>query len=568
MLQTLTIRDFVIVDILNLEFEPGFTVLTGETGAGKSILIDALSLALGARAEGGVTRAACDKAEISATFNIAHNADANDWLQANEIDVDDAQLILRRVIYADGRTRAFINGIAATVQQLKDLGEYLVDIYSQNAHHSLLKLTTQRSILDTFAGMSEPAQQLATHYKVWHKLHLQRIELEKNSAAYADELAELRDKNRELAQLGVDAENWQQEWDDLQLEHVRLSHGASLLSGTEEARALLSEDELSAMRLLSQVQHKLQSLREFDTDLGEAVESLDAAIIGLEELDRFLNRYLQRTELDPERLNDVETRIQANYNAARKYRVRPEELANLLSAGKLRMMELESFVNDGELARQEALALKACSELANKLSTGRASAGKVLSQKITQEMQRLSLSGGQFQVQLTPQELSASGLEQIEFLVAGHPGVAARPLNKVASGGELSRISLAIRVATAQQGSVATMIFDEVDVGIGGGVAEVVGQLLKKLAEETTVATNAIQEPVSQRQVLVITHLPQVASQGKQHLRVSKSLVGNQTLSTIEALDDAMRIEEIARMLGGIEITDTTRQHASEMLGF
>lgn len=561
MLQTLSIRDFVIVDTLNLEFEHGFTVLTGETGAGKSILIDALSLALGARAESGVTRAGCDKAEISATFYIAHNLDANNWLQANEIDVDDAQLILRRLMYADGRTRAFINGIATTVQQLKELGEFLVDIYSQNAHHALLKLSTQRTILDAFAGLDDTVQQLASYYKTWYKFHVQRIEVEKNSAAYADELAELRDKNRELAQLGLGSESWQEEWEALQQEHVRLSHGASLFSGCEEARELLSEGELSAMRLLSQVQHKLQDLREFDTTLDEAVESLDSAVIGLEEVDRFLNRYLQHTELDPERLNEVEARIQANHNVARKYRVRPEELANLLMSGKLRLAELESFANDGELAKQEALALSVCNELAKKLSAGRALAGKALSQKIMQEMQRLSLSGGQFQVQLTAQDLTATGLEQVEFLVAGHAGVAARPLKKVASGGELSRISLAIRVATAQQGSVGTMIFDEVDVGIGGGVAEVVGQLLKQLAEASTLTT-------SQRQVLVITHLPQVASQGAQHLRVSKSQLNNQTLSTIEVLDKPMRVEEIARMLGGIEITETTRQHASEMLGF
>lgn len=572
MLQTLTIRDFVIVDTLNLEFECGFTVLTGETGAGKSILIDALSLALGARAESGVTRAGCDKAEISATFNISKNIEANHWLQANEIDADDAELILRRVMYADGRTRAFINGIAATVQQLKELGEFLVDIYSQNAHHALLKLSTQRTILDAFAGLTETAQKLAVQYKAWHKLHLQRIELEKNSAKYADELAELRDKNRELTQLGLDVSTWQEEWEALQIEHVRLSHSASLLSGTEEARELLSEGELSAMHLLAQLQHKLHDLREFDNSLNEAVETLDSAVISLEEIDRFLNRYLQRTELDPERLNEVEARLQANHSAARKYRVRPEELVDLLRAGKLRMLQLEGFANDAGLAKQEAIALGVCNDLAKSLSAARVLAGKELSQKITQEMQCLSLSGGQFQVDLTPQELTATGFEQVEFLVAGHAGVTARSLNKVASGGELSRISLAIRVATAQQGSVATMIFDEVDVGIGGGVAEVVGQLLKKLAEETadyqSKAHSQNKELDSQRQVLVITHLPQVASQGAQHLRVSKSLVGNQTLSTIEVLNDDMRIEEIARMLGGIEITETTRQHAVEMLGF
>ena len=564
MLQTLFIRDFVIVDTLNLEFERGFTVLTGETGAGKSILIDALSLALGARAEGGVTRAGSDKAEISATFNIVQNTEALAWLQANELMGEDSELILRRVMYADGRSRAFINGMAATVVQLKELGEFLVDIYSQNAHHSLLKLSTQRSVLDEYAGLSASALALANDYKTWHRLHLQRLEVEKNSAAYADELAELRDQNRELSQLGLDANTWLEEWEALQNEHVRLSHGASLLSGTEEARELLSEGELSALRLLSQVQHKLQSLSEFDVSLTEALESLDSAVISLEDIDRFLNRYLQRSELDPQRLNEVEALIQSLHNAARKHRIRPEELPNLLAQGQARMAELTLFANDGELAKQEAEALAKYNALAKKISAGRMSAAQQLGIKISAEMQRLSLSGGKFEVQLTPQAIAATGLEQVEFLVAGHAGVAPRSLSKVASGGELSRISLAIRVATAQQGSVPTMIFDEVDVGIGGGVAEVVGQLLKKLAEDTSQQEGA----GHQRQVLVITHLPQVASQGSHHLRVSKSQLNEQTLSTIEVLDNALRVEEIARMLGGIALTDTTRQHATEMLGF
>ena len=578
MLQTLTIRDFVIVNVLNLEFERGFTVLTGETGAGKSILIDALSLALGARAETGVTRAGCDKAEISATFNIAQNTEANGWLKTNEIDIDDAQLILRRVMYADGRTRAFINGIAATVQQLKELGEFLVDIYSQNAHHALLKLSTQRAVLDEFSGLTDTAQQLVTAYQHWNTLHQQGLTIQKNAAIYADELAELRDKNRDLIQLGVDTPNWQEDWDALQQEHSRLSNGASLLSGTQAILELLSEGELSAIRLLSQVQHKLQDLREFDHSLDEAVESLDSVLISVEEIDRFLNRYVQRTELDPQRLNEVELRIQANYQAARKYRVRPEELPSLLDTGQQRMAELEAFTNDGALAKQAVIALDECNRLAKKLSAGRALAANTLSEKITAEMQRLSLSGGQFVVQLSPQALAANGLEQVEFLVAGHAGVAPKPLSKVASGGELSRISLAIRVVTAQQHSVATMIFDEVDVGIGGGVAEVVGQLLKTLAQESPALAKQPDKQVdkqpnaqlqfNQRQVLVITHLPQVASQGAQHLRVSKSQLDNQTLSTIVALNQSQRIDEIARMLGGIEITDTTRQHASEMLGF
>ncbi len=549
MLQSLSIRDFVIVSKLDLEFHRGFTVLTGETGAGKSILIDALSLALGARAEGGVTRVGCDKAEISVMFDIADHADAQTWLQQSELESDAGELVLRRVMYADGRSRGFINGTPVTVQQLKDIGELLVDIYSQNAHHSLLKLAIQRQILDEFGGMTATAAEVAVKYKHWHHLHELRVSLEKNAAAYADELAELRDSTRELTQLGFAVE----EWDELQQEHVRLSNGAELIRNGEACLELLSEGELSALNLLAQIQHKLQEMHAYDASLNEAVETLDTGMIQLQEASRFISRYVQHVDLDPSRLAEVEARIQAIHAAARKYRVTVEELPDLLNTFQARMAELAEVEDSSALAEQEAQALHAYTVLAEQLSAGRKRAADALHEKITAEMQRLSLSGGKFVVELTPQQPGANGLEQVEFMVAGHAGVAARPLNKVASGGELSRISLAIRVVTAQQGIVPTMIFDEVDVGIGGGVAEVVGNLLKQLGVE--------------RQVLVITHLPQVAALGQHHLKVSKSLVDGQTLSKIAQLDDAQRIEEIARMLGGLEITETTRRHATEMLG-
>ena len=556
MLQSLSIRDFVIVNQLDLEFDVGFTVLTGETGAGKSILIDALSLALGARGEGGVTRTGCDKAEINALFNIANNLDAKQWLADAEIENDENELILRRLIFADGRSRAFINGIAVTVAQLKDLGELLVDIYSQNAHHSLLKSATQRSVLDNFGGLSDLTLQVSIQFKIWDSLNKQRLEIEKNASAYADELAELRDNTSELVQISLSAS----EWDELQQEHLRLSNGAGLITGGEECRELLSEGELSAMQLLVKAQHKLQTLCEFDPAMTEAAETLDSAIIQLEETSRFLNRYIQRAELDPEQLAKLDSRIQSIHNTARKFRVKPEELADLLLKSQNRVAELEQFVNDGEIAKQETQALANYMHFAKQLSESRKLAGAKLGSQISGEMQHLSLSGGKFEVLFTEQQPSSNGLEQVEFLVAGHAGVIARPLSKVASGGELSRISLAIRVVTAQKESIPTMIFDEVDVGIGGGVAEVVGKLLKQLGE---VQGN---NNLVQRQVLVITHLPQVAALGTQHMRVSKSLVDGQTLSTIVTLNEEARVQEVARMLGGVEITDTTRQHAKEML--
>ncbi len=547
MLQSLSIRDFVIVEALDLEFRQGFTTLTGETGAGKSILIDALSLALGERNDGAVIRAGAEKADISATFSI--NNQANEWLENNALEGAPV-LVLRRVIYGDGRSRGFINGTAATIGQLKDLGEYLVDIYSQNAHHSLLKTSTQRQILDEFAGNTALANQVATLYKSWHQLHLQRLEIEKNSATFADELAELRDKTRELQQLGFAAD----EWAELQAEHHRLANGASLLGGLEACIALLDDNEPAAMSMLAQVQQKLAGLVEFDEKLKEAADDVDSALIQLEEASRSLNRYLQRAELDPARLAEVENRIQAVHNVSRKYRSKPEELPGLLNVCQARMIELESFTNDGALAKLEAEALSAYQASAKQLSADRQAAAKTLSQKISAEMQRLSLSGGRFEVALQACEASASGLETVEFLVAGHAGVEPRPLNKVASGGELSRISLALHVTTAAQNTVPCMIFDEVDVGIGGGVAEVVGQLLKQLGSE--------------RQVLVITHLPQVAAQAAQHLQVSKTQTNGATLSHIQVLNQTERVEEIARMLGGIQITDITRNHAKEMLGF
>ena len=551
MLQALSIRDFIIVESLDLEFLSGFTTLTGETGAGKSILIDALSLALGERNDGAVIRAGAERADISATF--LSNQNANIWLAENELNSSALEaapvLVLRRVIYADGRSRGFINGVAVTIGQLKELGEMLVDIYSQNAHHSLLKTNTQRQILDEFAGSLEMANQVAKQYKTWANLHQQRLEAEKNSSAYADELAELRDKTRELKQLGFSAEDWQ----ELQAEHHKLANGAALLSGLEACIATLSENEPAVESMLAQVQNKLIGLVEFDPQLKEAADGVDSALIQIEEATRALNRYLQRAELDPERLNEVENRIQAVHNTARKYRSKPEDLVEMLATDLARMAQLESFANDGALAKLETEALASYQASAKQLSAKRQTAAKTLSLKISAEMQRLSLSGGKFDVALTACEATINGLETVEFLVAGHAGVEPRALNKVASGGELSRISLALHVTTASQGSVPCMIFDEVDVGIGGGVAEVVGQLLKQLGAE--------------RQVLVITHLPQVAAQAAQHLQVSKTQTNGATLSHIQVLDKTERVEEIARMLGGLNITETTREHAKEMLG-
>ena len=558
MLHSLSVRDFIIVKQLDLEFNAGYTVLTGETGAGKSILIDALSLALGARGEGGICRAGCEKAEISAIFSIQDNLDAQQWMHDAELSEDAGELLLRRVMYADGRSRAFVNGTTVTVAQLKELGELLLDIYSQNAHHSLLKPVTQRNVLDQFAGLSELALQVAEQFKAWHKLNQQRLEAEKNASVYARELTELQETVQVLTDLAMTAEDWAQ----LQQEHLRLSNAADLMSGGAACRDLLSEGEQSAQRLLSKVRYKLENLSEYDGALQEAMETLDSAMIQLAETDRFLNHYLQDAELDPAKLAALDEKIQSVHGLSRKYRVPPEALEALLQQSQKRMDELALYANDDALAKLEAQAWASYQAYAEQLSAGRQLAARELSEKISAQMQDLSLAGGRFEVALSPQSAAASGLELVEFLVAGHAGVAPRPLNKVASGGELSRISLAIRVVTAHKENVPTMIFDEVDVGIGGGVAEVVGRLLKQLgvpAASQTGQTHA-------RQVLVITHLPQVAALASWHMQVSKSQQDGQTLSHISQLDHEARVEEIARMLGGLAITETTRQHAREML--
>lgn len=550
MLLNLSILDFVIVDKMSLDFKSGFSALTGETGAGKSILIDALSLALGQRNEGGVVRLHQDKADISAIFDIQHNNEVIDWLQENELESENAELILRRVIHADGKSRAFINGKVATLQQLKELGESLVDIYSQNSHHSLLKLSSQRQILDNFGGHNDLAAETYRLYQTWHKLHIQKIEYEKNAQIYSDELAELRDKLRELKQLAFTFIDWE----TLQQDHSMMSHGNELIENINFCIEVLEKDDTAISNRLHLVQQKISHSVAIDEKLKESSDLIDSIHIQTEELIRSLNRYLQKVDLDPERLKDIEARIQAIHNFGRKHRIKTEEFEPTLISWQARMDELESFQSDDGIDAKEKVALEAFNQKADLLTQARKKAAETLGQNITDAMQKLSFSHGRFEVKLTPQEPSLHGLEQIEFLAAPHLGAEARPIHKAASGGELSRLSLAIRVASISKANVPCMIFDEVDVGIGGSVAEIVGKLLKELGSH------------DQRQVLVITHLPQVASLAIHHYRVSKTQENNQTLSHIHLMDEKMRVDEIARMLGGISITDTTREHAKEML--
>jgi DNA repair protein RecN (Recombination protein N) len=552
MLRTLTIRDFVIVDTIELEFSNGFTVLTGETGAGKSILIDALQLALGGRGDASMVREGAARADISADFALTQAASI--WLEQNEFETDEGGALLRRVIDNAGRSKSYINGIAATASQLRELGELLVDIHGQHAHQSLLKLDAQRALLDNQVAVRDPgasaqAQEVARTYKAWKALARQREEFETNAKNVLLERERLEWQVGELDKLAVKPG----EWAEITNEHSRLSHAASLIEGAQEALEALSESEQPILSQLSSLNLKLSKLAGVDADLQAVLDCMEPARIQLQEAVYALNTYVDKVELDPDRLAQVDARMDAIHSTARKFRVAPEELPEEHATLKAKLQQLADASDVDGLRKQEEKAKAVYLAAAQKLSATRAQAAQRLSSQVSEAMQELSMSGGRFVVALNPCEPAAYGIEQVEFLVAGHAGVAPRPLAKVASGGELARISLAISVITANATTVPTLIFDEVDTGIGGGVAEVVGRLLKRLGQS--------------RQVLCVTHLPQVASQANQHFQVAKGTTdGGKTVSRIDVLDNKARVEEVARMLGGIEITETTRKHARELL--
>jgi len=548
MLRTLSIRDFVIVDTIELEFSAGFTVFTGETGAGKSILIDALTLALGGRGDASVVREGAAKADITADFAANEAADA--WLAANEFAVEEGGALLRRVIDNAGRSKAYINGIAATATQLRDLGDLLVDIHGQHAHQSLLKTDAQRGLLDGQAGADVQVRAVSAAYKAWRALAKQVEEFETNAANVLYERERLEWQVNELEKLAVK----NGEWNEVSNEHSRLSHAASLLEGAQEALALLSEaDQQPIISQLSSLNQKLGKLAGVDSGLQTIVDLIEPARIQLQEAVYALNDYLDRVDLDPQRLHTVEARMEAIHSAARKFRVSEDQLPQEYEQLSARLAQMADASDIDGLRQQEQQLKAQYMTQAQQLSATRNTAARQLSDAVTQAMQDLSMTGGRFEIALHAGEPSAHGLEQVEFLVAGHAGVAPRSLAKVASGGELARIALAISVITSNATTVPTLIFDEVDSGIGGGVAEVVGRLLRRLGQ--------------QRQVLCVTHLPQVASQAGQHFQVAKGTLENgKTASRIEVLDAKARVEEVARMLGGLEITATTRKHARELL--
>ena len=550
MLVHLSVRDFAIVDTLELAFSPGFTALTGETGAGKAILIDALALALGERADAEQIRQGCDRADVAAEFSVDGFDDLSRWISEQALEGDPGVLLLRRVVERGGRSRAFINGHAATLAQLREIGDQLVDIHGQHAHQSLLRQAMQRQILDAHAGLPALAREVSEGYRRWQQLVKARLEHESRSAVREREREQLSWQVDELSGLSL----LPGEWESVQSEHSRLAHAASLIEGARAALDALSESDSAMLGSLSGALARLRTLVVYDESLADVLALLESSQAQAQEAVYALRHYSGRIELDPQRLHGVEQRMEAIHGVARKYRVKPEGLTDLLADLRERLQELEIASDLEALTEKERAASVHYRECARKLSAGRKKAATKLSSEVTAVMRELAMTGGRFEIALRAlQEGGASGNEDVEFLVAADAGTEPRPLAKVASGGELSRISLAIQVITSREAAVPTLIFDEVDAGIGGAVAEVVGKRLRALGEA--------------RQVLCVTHLPQVAAQAVQQWSVEKALDGEGTKSRVRRLDHRARVEEIARMLGGVEVTATTRRHAAEMLG-
>lgn len=549
MLRALFVNQFVIVDRLELEFDSGFTVLTGETGAGKSILIDALDLLLGGKADANVVRQGAAKADLSAAFDVKNCALARQWCEANEIDTSE-DLILRRTIDSSGKSKAWVSGQPVTITQLREIGELLIDIHGQHAHQALMKPNAQRLLLDEHAGLTALAREVA---ESWRELHKTRTALHEASEK-ARELSEIKErlqwKIEEVSALKLAPD----EWPNLSDEQRRLSHAAELIGAAESSRHELDEMEESIISRCEKLSAKLSSLLEKDDRLKPAVDSLDSAVIHLREALDSLTHYLDRADLDPARLAEVESRLDAIFTAARKLKTKPESLLEVLESSEKELAQAEQAADIKALAalaqKQEGHYLA----IAQKLSAERIKACKKLSKDVTAWFAELSMTGMSFEAAYENRESpAASGLEDIVFLLKGHASASAQPIHKVASGGELSRISLAISVVTTAANAISTLIFDEVDSGIGGNVGHTVGKLLRSLGET--------------RQVLCVTHLPQVAARGHHHLRVvKKSAKDGAPLSELTLLHADARVDEIARMLGDEGAKTTSREHAKSLL--
>lgn len=549
-LTSLFVRDFAIVRQLELELGAGLTVLTGETGAGKSILVDALALSLGARADAGNIRHGGDSAEILASFQLLPDDDATAWLENQTLN-DGVVCITRRIIYRDKPSRAYINGRPVTVQMLRELGIMLVDIHGQHEHQSLMRRETQRRVLDAYAGIQAQVSQVSGLYDQLQSLRDRHDTLFRASEDRAARVDMLGYQINELEALDTSGS----EYEELEIEQRKLAHANELIEGVHiVAQTLYEAEDSSIGNLLAQCMQRLDALATYAPDIGDIRSLLDEAMVRIEEAGLQLNQKLDSLELDPQRLHWVEQRIEAMLDLARKHRCDAAELPQKLEVLTAELGELEnSDANLAELESQISEVQVEYRKRAGEISSLRRAAADRLSAAVTGNMQELSMAGGQFLVhaESIPGEFTRFGTDRIEYQVSANPGQPLRPLGRVASGGELSRISLALQVEIAAVGRVPTLVFDEVDVGIGGGVAEIVGQKLRLLGQS--------------RQVLCITHLPQVASQGLAHLQIDKN-DRDGVFVDVRPLDGAAREDEIARMLGGIKITDKTRAHAKDML--
>jgi len=549
-LRVLAIRDYVIVERVEIEAGAGFTVLTGETGAGKSILVDALEMLVGGRADASVVREGAERAELSAEFDIAERGPLVEWLTENGLEGDRGTLILRRTIDRGGRSRCFVNGHAATLAQARAAGEWLLDIHGQHAHQSLLRAAAQRELLDAHAGIVAQAAECADAFRDWRRLEALAAQ---EAAAFEEREAERRDLVERVATLDKLAAA-EGEWEAVSADQSRLAHGSSLVAGAQSSLEALTESEGASVAQLAAVASRLRTLSGHDPALQPIAELLESAHAQADEAARELRHYASRIDLDPAALRRAEARIEALHAAARRFRVRPEDLHAYAAAQRERLAELDLAGDPDALRREVGAARDRVLALAAKLSAKRRAAAAALSRAVSAAMQKLAMAGGRFAVELRALESPAAhGLEDVEFQVASHESLPLRPLARVASGGELSRISLAIQLVAARSSPVPTLLFDEIDSGIGGAVAEIVGKSLARLGAE--------------RQVLCVTHLPQVAAQGGAQWTVTKSGGRGRIQCTVRRLDREERIEELARMLGGTSITATTRRHATEMLG-
>ncbi|WP_296490134.1 DNA repair protein RecN [Rhodoferax sp.] len=543
-LKRMVLRDFVIVSELDLEFGNQFTVLTGETGAGKSILIDALQLVTGGRADVNLIREGCSRCEASAEFDSTPGV--RQWLEEAGFEPD-VTLLLRRTLDAQGKSRGWINGSPATASQLRNLGEQLLDIHGQHAWQSLTRPEAVRCLLDAYAQVSSTA--VAEKWQLWRSAQNQLAQ------ALASQDVLLRERERLTWQIGEldKLAPAPEEWPALNTEHTRLAHAQALLDAAQAAALTLDEDDGNAIERLSHACQLLQQQEQLEPAFKNLTEVLTSSLAQVQDTAHALRSYLRKTELDPERLAELDERMGLWLSLARRYKRSPHELPELLASWQQELAQLDAAADRQGLENAVAATWQAYAHEAKILTRARNTSAPALARAITLAMQGLGMQGGQFEVRLLPAEQPLqSGLEEVTFLVAGHAGSTPRAVNKVASGGELSRIALAIAVTTSQLGAAQTLIFDEVDAGVGGAVAETVGALMKQLGQD--------------RQVLAVTHLPQVAACADHHLVVRKQLQDGVTLSSVNAVENESRVAELARMLGGERLLSSTLSHAREML--